>query len=171
MCGNDFLVHRASRMSRCTLNVFFTHAFLCRNGRNMCERRGCICILKEITIYNLSFCVCCRQEHSSSLYVQMCAYVRVCACVLLFSAVSKSSAQSVIVCCVFQCLDLSYFCARPLVLTPVEQDGWLAGWLDGGVASCIVAVANLLPLTGISSFIASRKTRVVQCPVPRYIHP
>lgn len=131
MCGNDFLVHRASRMSRCTLNVFFTHAFLCRNGRNMCERRGCICILKEITIYNLSFCVCCRQEHSSSLYVQMCAYVRVCVCVCVtfFSSIQVISLECYCMLCVSVLGSVIFLCQAAGFNSCGA--GWLAGWLAG----------------------------------------
>lgn len=90
---------------------------------------------KEITIYNPSF-VCCRQEHSSSLYVCVCDGCE-CACVCV--RFQYPSHQPIECYSVFQCSDLSCFSA---------SGRWfrlLWSRMAGSVAWCSVAVANLLP--------------------------
>lgn len=119
----------------------FTHAFCVVMGETVCERRGRIRIWKRLQ--STVICVCCRQEHSSSLCI--CVWLL---CVCMFSAVSRSSESSVC----FSAQICSVFFAWPLVLTP--------GWQH-----CVMLCRSsqlVAPLTGISSFIASRKTKV-QC--------
>lgn len=87
MCGNDFLVHHTSKM--------FGWGDVHRQNVCACFVLKQDLCLKEIIISSLTS-VCCRWQHSSSLYVL---------CVCVFPAESKSSAYWVLQCSV-------YFCAR-----------------------------------------------------------
>lgn len=113
-------------------------------------------------------CVCCRQEHSNSLFVLYVCVMCMSAGCVCFSAVSKSSAYRVLVYSVcFSAQICHVLCAGPLVRLLWSR---MAGWLAGSVASCSVVVANLLSPDWdfITHIIASRKTRAVWCRVPRH---